>query len=79
MNVGLHLAINALSTVLLSASNYCMQCFSAPTRKEIDRAHAKRKWLEVGVMSFSNIFNIHWKRSMLWAFLALSSLPLHLL
>ena len=78
-NVELHLGINALSTILLSSSNYCMQCYSAPTRKELDRAHAKGRWLEVGVMSFSNIFHIHWTRAVLWCCLALSSLPLHLL
>src|ERR1700742_4576139 len=33
INLGLHLMINGLSTILLSASNYGMQCLSAPTRK----------------------------------------------
>ena len=32
----LHLIINGLSTLLLGASNYSMQCLSAPTRSEID-------------------------------------------
>jgi hypothetical protein len=44
LSVGLHLLINTLSTVLLSTSNYCMQCLSAPTRKEIDKAHSKSQW-----------------------------------
>lgn len=51
LNTGLHLLINLLSTVLLSSSNYCMQCLSAPTRREIDDSHAKRIWLDIGVPS----------------------------
>jgi hypothetical protein len=79
INLGLHLIINALSTILLSASNYGMQCLSAPTRKEIDLAHSKRKWLDIGVLSVKNIRNISGKRAWLWFLLGASSLPLHLL
>ena len=78
-NIGLHVFINILSTILLSASNYYLQCLSSPTRKGVDRAHAKGRWLEIGVMSFTNVFHINWLRSILWVCLALSSLPLHLL
>ncbi|KAF2186207.1 hypothetical protein K469DRAFT_147508 [Zopfia rhizophila CBS 207.26] len=35
-NIAIHLAINIFGTILLSASNYCMQCLSAPTRREIE-------------------------------------------
>ncbi|KAJ8113250.1 hypothetical protein OPT61_g4571 [Boeremia exigua] len=38
-NTVLHLFINMLSSILLASSNYTMQVLSAPTRKEIDRAH----------------------------------------
>ncbi|OAL05186.1 hypothetical protein IQ06DRAFT_361376 [Phaeosphaeriaceae sp. SRC1lsM3a] len=38
-NIGVHLIINILSSALLGASNYCMQCLSAPTRPEVDKAH----------------------------------------
>lgn len=51
LNTGIHFLINTLSTILLSSSNYSMQCLSAPTRKEIDEAHAKRIWLDIGVPS----------------------------
>ena len=37
-NFGLHIAINILSSAMLSASNYTMQCVTAPTRSECDRA-----------------------------------------
>jgi hypothetical protein len=79
LNSGLHLLINLLSTVLLSSSNYCMQCLSAPTRKDIDRAHARRIWLDIGVPSIHNLRRISKTRALLWTLLGLSSLPLHLL
>ena len=79
LNTGLHLLINAFSTVLLAASNYCMQCLSAPTRKEIDRAHAMGHALDVGIPSTKNLRFINKKRTLMWAILGLSSLPLHLL
>ncbi|KAK6811974.1 hypothetical protein RU639_012298 [Aspergillus parasiticus] len=78
MGTGLHFAINILSTSLLGASNYCMQCLSAPTRKDIDRAHGKGRWLDIGVPSVRNLRLVSRKRAVLWLLLVLSSLPLHL-
>lgn len=75
----LHIAINALSSLLLSASNYTMQCLSSPTRKEIDRAHAKQDWLDIGVAGVRNLKKIRWHRVALWWALGLSSVPIHLL
>ena len=74
-----HLVINVFSTLLLGASNYCMQILTAPTRSEIDRAHAKGWWLDIGVLSIRNLHWISGKRVCIWICLALSSLPLHLL
>jgi hypothetical protein len=65
LNIGIHLTINALSTILLSASNYCIQCLSAPTKEDVDKAHGRKGWLEIGVPTLRN--------------LGVSSLPLHLL
>lgn len=79
LSLWLHLAINVLSTLLLSASNYCMQCLSAPTREEVDRAHHRGKWLDIGVPSLRNLTGISWYRLVLWWLLALSGIPLHLL
>ncbi|KAF2175728.1 hypothetical protein K469DRAFT_743214 [Zopfia rhizophila CBS 207.26] len=78
MNTGLHFLINLLSTILLSSSNYCMQCLSAPTRKEVDKAHAEGTWLDIGVPSIRNLRYISKQRVILWLVLGLSSLPLHL-
>lgn len=79
LNSGLHVLINVLSAVLLSGSNYCMQCMTAPTRDEVDRAHATQRWLDIGVPSFRNLRRIGRGRLILWLLLGLSSLPLHLL
>ncbi len=78
IDVWLHLLINILSTALLGASNYCMQCVSAPTRGDVDRAHAQHKWMDIGVPSVRNLWRISWPRKALWCFLFISSVPLHL-
>jgi hypothetical protein len=79
LNTGIHVLINVLSTILLSGSNYCMQCLSAPTRREVDKAHAQSKWLDIGIPSLRNVRHLSWQRIGIWVLLALTSLPLHLL
>ena len=74
-----HLAINVLSTLLLGASNYSMQCLSSPTRSEIDKAHSQGIWLDIGVPSLRNLRRLSTTRIILWWLLATSSIPLHLL
>ncbi|KAK1977013.1 hypothetical protein LZ30DRAFT_602218 [Colletotrichum cereale] len=78
-NTAIHVVINIISTILLSGSNYCMQCLIAPTRPEIDQAHSQLKWLDIGVPSIRNFGRISNKRKILWLLLATSSFPLHLL
>lgn len=56
-----------------------MQVLVAPTRGELDRAHSKGDWMDVGVASIRNLFKISWNRTLLWGILALSSVPIHLL
>ena len=75
----LHIAINVLSTALLSASNLCMQLLAAPTRQEIDEAHKNYTWLDIGVPSFRNLRHINKRRCMAIFLLAMSSIPLHFL
>ncbi|ERF73269.1 hypothetical protein EPUS_03101 [Endocarpon pusillum Z07020] len=79
INTWAHFGINVVSTLLLGGSNYCMQILSAPTRKEIDTAHAKKKWLDIGVSSVRNLRNVSTRKVVMWWWLGLSSLPLHLL
>lgn len=75
----LHILINGLSSLLLSASNYTMQTLAAPTRSEVDRAHARGSWMDIGVVSVRNLSKIKWYRTALWIVLAVSSVPIHLL
>jgi hypothetical protein len=75
----LHVLINVLSTLLLSASNGCLQLIVAPTRAEIDRAHSRQIWLDIGILSFRNLRYISKKRVSIWSLLVLSSIPLHFL
>lgn len=79
MDIWVHLAINIISTLLLGGSNYCMQCLSAPTRLDIDLAHARGKWLDVGVPSTRNLFAIPRNKALLWWTLGFTSIPLHLM
>ena len=75
----LHGLINLLSTILLGASNKCMQILAAPTRKETDKAHSGSIWLDIGVPSIRNVRHIAKTRVAVWFLLGLSSVPLHLL
>ena len=79
LNLWLHLAINVLSTLLLGASNFCMQCLASPTREEIDKAHDQQVWLDIGIPSVRNLSRIATSRRALWCLLAASTIPLHLL
>lgn len=79
ISVWCHLAINVCSTLLLSASNTAMQVLSAPTRADVDKAHARGSWMDIGISSIRNLRICHWQRVTLWLVLVLSSIPLHLL
>ena len=62
----LHVLINALSTVLLAGSNYTMQVLGSPTRQDVDIAHAKGQWLDIGLLSPRNLRLIPRQRTVLW-------------
>ncbi|KAM5347623.1 hypothetical protein ACJ41O_007447 [Fusarium nematophilum] len=78
-SIWLHLGINILANVLLGAGNYTQQVLTAPTRQDIDRAHGRMQWLDVGVSSLHNLGTISTRRVAAWTALALSSLAIHLL
>ena len=77
LDLWLHLGINSLSTLLLGASNYTMQCLSAPTRDEISNAHRQQITMDIGIPSIRNLRRVSWRRISLWWLIALSSIPLH--
>ncbi|KAF2136591.1 uncharacterized protein K452DRAFT_237208, partial [Aplosporella prunicola CBS 121167] len=78
LNTAIHLTINVLSTLLLGASNYAMQCLCAPTRSEIEAVHQKGRWMDIGVQSIRNLKSLHPFKLCLWICLGISSVPLHL-
>lgn len=77
----MHLGINILSTMLLGASGYTMQVLGSPTRRDVEWAHEKGDWLEIGSPGWRNLrgHRIGWKRVLVYGGLMASSLPLHLL
>lgn len=75
----LHILVNGLSSILLSGSNYAMQCLTAPTRRECDIAHERGDWLDIGVAGVRNLSRISWQRRVYYFLLAVSSIPIHLL
>ncbi|RAR13599.1 carboxypeptidase s1 [Stemphylium lycopersici] len=64
INIWIHLLVNVLA---------------APNRTEVDRAHAQRRWLHIGVPNLRNLWYIRKQRCVLYLALFLSSVPLHLL
>jgi hypothetical protein len=78
LDAGIHFLVNFLSTLLLGASNYCMQVLNAPSRQELVRSHAQRYWLHIGVPGLRNLMHIGRDRAIIWILLFLSSVPLHL-
>ena len=60
---------------------YCpevtQQCLAAPTRSEIDAAHTRRQWMDIGIPSIRNLFRIKAER-MLWIAIGITSVLLHL-
>ncbi|KAL4785975.1 hypothetical protein BJX76DRAFT_355568 [Aspergillus varians] len=77
---GLHLVINILSTVLLGASNYCLQCLASPSRDQVDEAHGKRVWVRIGM---PNVWDLlvrqRGRRAVLGWILVGTSVPVHLI
>jgi hypothetical protein len=77
-NLWIHLAINIISSGVLASSNFFMQVMVAPTREDVNKAHARGKWVEIGVQSWRNLFHVPARNGIFWVLLAISSVPLHL-
>lgn len=70
-------AISIFSALLLSGSNYSIQVLCSPTRAEVDEAHRKHTYLNIGVLSMRNIIRFRKRRLCLFILLVLSNMPLH--
>ncbi|UPX09651.1 uncharacterized protein EKO05_0000336 [Ascochyta rabiei] len=78
LETGIKVGLNVVSTLILGASTYAMQGTTAPTREEVDSAHSKGKWLEIGTQSWRNLIYVSKRHASIWSILAITSLPLHL-
>ena len=77
-NLSLHIALNAIATLVLASSNAFMQVLCAPTRSNVDSAHRQQHHVDIGVQSLRNLWFIPRHKVGLWLLLALTSVPLHL-
>ena len=78
ISVAIDLLVNVVSTLVLGSSNFAMQCLGAPTRQEIDKAHAGGHSVQIGISSWRNRHFVPWSRKKLWIIILISSVPLHL-
>ncbi|RAR12289.1 hypothetical protein DDE83_004177 [Stemphylium lycopersici] len=80
VDISVHILINAIGTLIIASSNFFMQILTAPTRKDIDRAHQRQKSLEIGVQSLHNLAQetASCTKGFFWMLLCLSSIPFHL-
>lgn len=58
IDLGVHAFVNVFAIVLLAGGNYIFQVLSSPTRGEVDAAHARKKWLDIGIPSVRNLVHI---------------------
>jgi hypothetical protein len=75
----LRLFINIVSTAVLTSSSFFLQILTAPTRADIDKAHRRGQWFDVGILSFRNLRFVSWFKISLWLLLAITTIPFHLL
>lgn len=78
LNLGAHMMINAVSTGLVASSNFFMRALITPTREDMDRAHERSRFVEIGVLSLRNLRFVSPGNVILWVLLATTSVPLHL-
>lgn len=79
MDTVIHFVLILLGVMILSASIYTPQCLSSATRHETDQAHAKRKALDIRLLSAFNLSDMSLTETLLWLFLMPTRIALHLL
>lgn len=70
---------NQLSNLTLGISSYCMQTLTAPSRQEVNRAHKRGHWLDLGMPSYRNLRFISSSKRLNWLLIGISAVPMHLL
>ncbi|KAK1828274.1 hypothetical protein QBC39DRAFT_374811 [Podospora conica] len=59
----LHAVISVMVVATVAGGNYVFQVLGSPMREEVDVAHSKREWLDIGVPSFRNLAYIDARRT----------------
>ena len=77
INIALHLAVNVISSVLYLSSQLCVQLITAPTRKQVDEAHRRQDWYDIGILSWRNFIRSRWRSKIICIILLGTSFPLH--
>ena len=75
----LHFAVIAASFLVTFSSNKFLSLAVAPLPEEVSRAHARNKWLDIGINSWRNLQFVSRRRRWFWAIILLSSVPVQLL
>jgi hypothetical protein len=78
LNMGLHLLLNLISSLVFASSNYFMQVLSAPSREEVNKAHQQLRSLDIGISSMKNLRFISRFKLLAWLLFLLSSVPIHM-
>lgn len=78
LSAGLNALVNVLGLVLVAGANYAAQTLASPTRSDVDRAHAKQGWLDIGIPSLRNLAGISKGRAALSASVLVIALGGHL-
>ncbi|THV74957.1 hypothetical protein D6D28_02178 [Aureobasidium pullulans] len=71
-----HLLVNAFAVLLFAVGTHGVQVLLSPTRAEVDTAHARERWLHIGVGGFRNMRWIHKRRLIRAVLLGLASIML---
>ncbi|KAL2759001.1 hypothetical protein ACRALDRAFT_2026404 [Sodiomyces alcalophilus JCM 7366] len=55
LDFALHAVINLFVVAVLMGANYAYQILTSPTRVEVDMAHSRKRWLDIGIPSLRNL------------------------
>ncbi|KAK0728498.1 hypothetical protein B0T26DRAFT_768119 [Lasiosphaeria miniovina] len=75
----LHAVLSVFGIIIIAGANYVFSVLSSPTRAEVDVAHQKKKWLDIGVPSLRNLGHIDNTRTCLALILLLSAVVTQLM
>jgi hypothetical protein len=79
INIGIRVAINIFTVVLLAGANYVFQVLMSPERREVTAAHDRKRWLDIGVPSLRNFVHVSGFRASLGAITLLVAIALQVM